>query len=72
MSLFDWLKDLLGGAGDHVQNISDTVQGIGDSEIAQNVQDKASELGTQAEELTGRLGEQAQGVIDGLKDKLPK
>lgn len=59
MSVFDWLKDLLGGADEHVQNLSDTVQNLGDNEVVQNVQDKASELGGQA-----------QGVADNLKDKL--
>lgn len=61
MALLDFITDLFGGADEHIQNATDA---------AQNLQDQAGELGANVEELTGGLGEQAQGVVDGVKDKL--
>lgn len=63
MSVIDWIKNLLGGADEHVQN-------LGDNEVVQNIKDQASEVGGQAEELKNNAGEQVQNVFDNLKDKL--
>ena len=65
MNIIDTIKDLLGGAGEHVQNLTD-------NEAVQNVKDSLADVTGQAEELTSGLGEQAQGVVDGLKDKISK
>lgn len=70
MSIFSWISDLLGGASEHAQNASESVQNLADNEAVQNVTDQASELGGQAQDLAGNLGEQAQGAVDGVKDKL--
>ena len=71
MSVIDWVKDLLSGhAEEHLQNITDAVQNLGDNEVVQNVKDQASELGNQAGDAAGSVGDQAQGVVDALKDKL--
>lgn len=72
MNIIEWLKNLLGGADEHVQNITDTIQNLADNEAVQNIKDQAGELGTGAEELKNNLGDQAQGLVDTVKDKLPK
>lgn len=70
MSIFSTIADLFSGAGEQVQNLSDSVQNIGENEVVQNVQDHASEAGSQAQDIAGDLSSQAQGVVDNLKDKL--
>ena len=64
------MSDLFRETSGHVQNVGETVQNLGDNEVVQNVKDQASELGSQAQDATGNLGEQVQGVTDGIKDKL--
>ena len=70
MSLLDTIKDLFGGASDHIQSATDAVQGLADNEAVQGIKDKATDLGGQAEETLGGAGEQAQGVVDEVKNKL--
>ncbi len=72
MGLLDSIKDMISGASDHVQKVTDTVDGIANHEVIQSIKDSATELGSKAEEVTGGLSEQAQGVVDGLKDKVNK
>jgi hypothetical protein len=65
MSLFDSIKELLGGAHEHVQNLTE-------GDIVQNVKDKVTEVTEQAEGISGDLGEQAQGAVDSVKEKFTK
>jgi len=47
MGFIDSIKELFGGAAEHVDT---TVQRIGDSEVAQHLEDTTSELSQKADE----------------------
>lgn len=72
MSILDTIKNFISGAGDHAQNVQDTVQNIGDSEVAQQLKDGAADLGIQAQDAASAAGDKAKDVATNIKDGLGK
>lgn len=72
MNIIDTIKELLGGASDHTQNIQDAVQGISEGDIAQQVKDGAGNIGTSAQDAATNIGEKVQEATTNLKDGLGK
>lgn len=72
MSFIDTIKGLFGGASDHAQNLQDTVQNIGDSEVAQQLKDGATDLGAQAQDAATGATDAAKEAAENVKNTLTK
>lgn len=72
MSIFDTIKEVISNMTGHTQDIQDTVQGLTDGDIAQQLKDGAGDIGTNAQEAASGLNEKVQDVANNIKDGLGK
>ncbi len=67
MDLFGGLQDLVSGATDGVsQQIDDVTSQVTENEVVQGVQEHATNATEGLGDVTGQVGESAQGLLDGF------
>jgi len=71
MSIFDSIKDLLGGATDSLQGtVGDVLGGITENPIVQDLQDQAGSITDGASEAVTSVTDQGQTVVEDIKQNL--
>lgn len=71
MSIFDSIKDLLGGATDSLQGtVGDALGGITENPIVQDLQDQAGSITDGASEAVTSVTDQGQTVVEDIKQNL--
>jgi len=71
MSIFDSIKDLLGGATDSLQGtVGDVLGGITENPIVQDFQDQAGSITDGASEAVTSVTDQGQTVVEDIKQNL--
>jgi len=71
MSIFDSIKDLLGGASDSLQGtVGDVLGGITENPIVQDLHDQAGSITDGASEAVTSVTDQGQTVVEDIKQNL--
>jgi len=71
MSIFDSIKDLLGGATDSLQGtVGDVLGGITENPIVQDLQDQAGSITDGASEAVTSVTDQGLTVVEDIKQNL--
>ncbi len=67
MNIFESIQDALGGVADSAMGtVEETVSGIADNQVVQDVQEQASTLTEGAADIATSATEQGQAVIDDI------
>jgi len=71
MSIFDSIQNLIGGAVDSAQGVvGDTVGGMADSQVVQDLREQATSITEGGAEALGSVTEQGQTAVDDITQNL--